>query len=151
VIVGIKLYKEPELKNPIMLCGWPGIGNIGINAIDSLRVVLKAQEFGEIEPWDFFNPRKVTIEKGLLKDLEFPSSKFYFQKIRSLPVVIGLSLALTAGLVAGGKHYINYIPSPEAQWLLSKIMATMIVLSSVSVYVLLLWLLWSYWKRGRIT
>jgi proteasome assembly chaperone (PAC2) family protein len=84
--VAIMLYKEPELKNPIMLCGWPGIGNIGINAIDSLRAVLKAQEFGEIEPWDFFNPRKVTIEKGLLKDLEFPSSKFYFQKIKSLPV-----------------------------------------------------------------
>lgn len=85
--MAIKLYKEPELENPIMLCGWPGIGNIGINAIDSLRVVLKAQEFGEIEPWDFFNPRKVTIEKGLLKDLEFPSSKFYFQKIRSLHLI----------------------------------------------------------------
>ena len=81
--MGIKLYKAPELKNPIMLCGWPGIGNIGINAIDSIRAALKAQEFGEIEPWDFFNPRKVTIEKGLLKDLEFPSSKFYFQRIRN--------------------------------------------------------------------
>jgi proteasome assembly chaperone (PAC2) family protein len=81
--VGIKFYKEPDLKNPIMFCGWPGIGNIGISAIESLREVLKAQEFGEIEPWDFFNPRKVTIEKGLLKDLEFPFSKFYYQRIRN--------------------------------------------------------------------
>jgi proteasome assembly chaperone (PAC2) family protein len=78
--VGIKFYKEPELNNPVMFCGWPGIGNIGINAIESLRVVLKAQEFAEIEPWDFFNPRKVTIKKGLLKDLVFPYSKFYSQR-----------------------------------------------------------------------
>ncbi|MHC4694015.1 MAG: PAC2 family protein [Planctomycetota bacterium] len=81
--MGIKIYKEPELKNPVMFCGWPGIGNIGINAIESLRAVLKAREFAEIEPWDFFNPRKVTIEKGLLKDLEFPGSKFYSQQTRN--------------------------------------------------------------------
>jgi len=85
--VGIIFYKEPELKNPIMFCGWPGIGNIGISAIESLRGVLKAQEFGEIEPWDFFNPRKVTIEKGLLKDLEFPGSKFYYQRIRNQDLI----------------------------------------------------------------
>jgi len=85
--VGIKLYKKPELKNPIMFCGWPGIGNIGITAIDSLRAVLRAQEFAEIEPWDFFDPRKVSIEEGLLKDLEFPSSKFYFKRIKERDLI----------------------------------------------------------------
>ncbi|MGB2808679.1 MAG: PAC2 family protein [Sedimentisphaerales bacterium] len=85
--MGIKFYKEPELKNPIMFCGWPGIGNIGISAIESLRGVLKAQEFGEIEPWDFFNPRKVSIEEGLLKDLEFPGSKFYSKRIRNQDLI----------------------------------------------------------------
>ncbi len=78
--MGVKLYKEPELKNSVMLCGWPGIGNIGIIAIDTLRAALKAEQFGQIEPWDFFNPRKVIIEKGLLKDLEFPTNKFYFRR-----------------------------------------------------------------------
>ena len=76
---------------------------------------------------------------------------FHPQKIRSLPVVVGLTLALTAGLAAGVKHYINYIPSPEAALLLSKIIATLIVLGGVGVYLLLLWLLWSFWKKGRIT
>ena len=76
---------------------------------------------------------------------------FHPQKIRSLPVVVGLTLVLTAGLVAGVKHYINYIPSPEAQWLLSKIIATLIVLGSVGIYLLVLWILWSFWKKGRIT
>lgn len=85
--MGIKFYKEPELKNSIMFCGWPGIGNIGISAIESLRAVLKAREFGEIEPWDFFNPRKVSIKKGLLNDLEFPYSKFYHQRIRNQDLI----------------------------------------------------------------
>jgi len=85
--MGIKLYKEPELKSAIMLCGWPGIGNIGIIAIDTLRGVLKAEQFGEIEPFDFFDPRKVIIEGGLLKDLEFPSSKFYFRRIKDKDLI----------------------------------------------------------------
>lgn len=80
--MGIRLYNEPEFENSIMFCGWPGIGNVGMSAIDTLRRVLRAEEFGEIEPFDFFYPRKVRIEKGLLKDLEFPSSKFYFQRIK---------------------------------------------------------------------
>ncbi|UCG91992.1 MAG: PAC2 family protein [candidate division WOR-3 bacterium] len=79
--MGTKIYKEPDLKNPVLLCGWPGIGNIGLTAIDSLKRALDAEELGEIEPWDFFYPHKVVIENGLLKDLEFPKSKFYFKKL----------------------------------------------------------------------
>jgi len=85
--MGVKLYKQPELKDSIMFCGWPGIGNIGISAIDTLRAVLRAEKFGEIEPWDFFDPRKVVIEKGLLKELEFPSNKFYFQRVKNQDLI----------------------------------------------------------------
>lgn len=85
--MGIRLYKEPKLKNSVMFCGWPGIGNIGLFAIDTLRRALKAQEFGEIEPWEFFDPSKVIIESGLLRDLEFPTNKFYFQRIKGRDLV----------------------------------------------------------------
>jgi len=85
--MGIRLYEEPELKNPVMIASWPGIGNIGIIAVNYLRQMVKAQEFGEIEPWDFFEPRRVLIEGGLLKELEFPSSKFFFQRTRNRDLV----------------------------------------------------------------
>ncbi len=78
--MGVRLYKEPGLENPIMVASWPGIGNIGIIAVDTLRNMLEAEELGEIEPWDFFYPKKVLIRNGELKDLEFPSSKFYFKR-----------------------------------------------------------------------
>jgi len=78
--MGVRLYKEPELENPVLVAGWPGIGNVGIIAVDTLRGGLRAEEFGEIEPWDFFYPKRILIRNGELKDLEFPSNKFYFKK-----------------------------------------------------------------------
>ena len=78
--MGIVIYREPELENPVMVASWPGIGNIGIIAVDTLKNMLGAEELGEIEPWDFFYPRKVLIRNGELKDVEFPSSKFYFKR-----------------------------------------------------------------------
>ena len=85
--MGTKLFKEPELEKPDMICGWPGIGNIGLLAVDTLRGVLRAEEFGEIEPWDFFYPKKVSIRDGLLKDLEFPANKFYYKRLEKRDLI----------------------------------------------------------------
>jgi len=84
----IKLYREPKLERSDLICGWPGIGRIGIMAVDYLRRAIAAEEFGEIEPWDFFEPRKVIIRDGLLKDLEFPSNKFYYQRLKNKDLII---------------------------------------------------------------
>jgi proteasome assembly chaperone (PAC2) family protein len=85
--MGLRLYQEPQLENPILVAGWPGIGNIGIIAVDTLRGILEAEEFGEIEPWDFFYPNRVLIRKGVLEYLEFPSSKFYFKSMEGKDII----------------------------------------------------------------
>jgi proteasome assembly chaperone (PAC2) family protein len=97
--LGIKIYQEPKLKRPDMIAAWPGIGNIGIIAVDALRSEIGAEEFAEIEPWDFFYPRKVVIRGGILEDLVFPNSKFYFKKLdgRDLIIFIGEEQANEAG------------------------------------------------------
>ncbi|MBM3172189.1 MAG: hypothetical protein FJ022_01435 [Chloroflexi bacterium] len=89
--MGIKLFKEPKLENPVMIAGWPGIGNIGLVAVDHLKTMVNAEEFGEIEPWEFFYPRKVFIRNGELLGLEFPINKFYFKQMgkRDLIFFIG--------------------------------------------------------------
>jgi len=89
--MGIKLFTEPELEKPDLLCGWPGIGNIGLLAVNTLKGQLEAQEFGEIEPWDFFYPTRVSIRNGLLRGLEFPTNKFYYKRLgkRDLIFFIG--------------------------------------------------------------
>ena len=85
--MGIRLHQEPQLENPILVASWPGIGNIGIIAVDTLRGLLEAEEFGEIEPRDFFYPKRVLIRKGILEHLEFPSSRFYFKKTQGRDVI----------------------------------------------------------------
>jgi proteasome assembly chaperone (PAC2) family protein len=79
--MGIKLYKELTLEKSDLIVGWPGIGNIGLIAIDTLREAIGAEEFGEIEPWDFFYPHRVSIKADVLENLEFPTNKFYFKRV----------------------------------------------------------------------
>ena len=81
--MGIEIYRQPRLVEPVLFCGWPGIGNIGIIAIDTLRQVVRASEFGRIEPWDFFQPHRVVIENGLLRDLQFPLNEFYYRRLKN--------------------------------------------------------------------
>jgi uncharacterized protein len=77
--LGIVLFKEPRLEGPDLIACWPGIGNIGIIAINTLRGQIEAEEMGEIEPWDFFYPKSVTINSGVLEELSFPFNKFYYK------------------------------------------------------------------------
>ena len=69
------------------------------------------------------------------------------QKLKQLPVVIGITVVFTAGLVAGVSHFVHFIPSPEAAPLLSKIIGILILLASLIAYLLLLWFMWSFWKK----
>ncbi|MEO0095700.1 MAG: PAC2 family protein [candidate division WOR-3 bacterium] len=85
--MGLKIYKEPNLKNPVLLCGWPGIGRIGLIAIDTLREQLNAEEFAEIEPYDFFYPSIVSIKDGILESLNFPRNKFYFKSTEKCDLI----------------------------------------------------------------
>ena len=86
--MGVKLYKEPKLENPDLIVGWPGIGNIGIIAVDTVREQIQAEEFGEIEAHDFFYPRRVIIKSDILENLEFPSSKFYYKRLGQKDLII---------------------------------------------------------------
>jgi proteasome assembly chaperone (PAC2) family protein len=88
--LGINITKEPALDKPVLVAAWPGIGNVGVLAADTLRGQLQAEEFAELEPWEYFYPKKVTIKNGLLQDLEFPASKFYFKKLAACDLIIFL-------------------------------------------------------------
>jgi len=73
----IRLYRQPKLKNPFMVAAWPGMGGVAIVAARYLKEKLGAQEFGSIEPEEFFDMSGILIEDSIVKDIEFPESKFY--------------------------------------------------------------------------
>jgi proteasome assembly chaperone (PAC2) family protein len=86
--LGVQIKKYPNLDKAILVACWPGMGNIGSIAGDYLVKQLGAEEFAEIESWDYFYPRKVSIKSGVLQYLEFPTNKFYFKKLEKRDVII---------------------------------------------------------------
>ncbi|MBN1376585.1 MAG: PAC2 family protein [Dehalococcoidia bacterium] len=78
--MGIRYIKQPDLADPVMVASWPGIGNVGLIAVNAMRRDLCAEQMAYIEPWDYFYPNKVTIREGMLQALSFPASEFYFHR-----------------------------------------------------------------------
>jgi hypothetical protein len=67
-------------------------------------------------------------------------------KIKSLPSVISLTVASTAGLTAVLAHYSRFITTPEAEPLLSKVIASLLTIATVSVYFIVVYLIWKLWR-----
>lgn len=80
----IKLYKEPELRNPYMVTAWPGMGNVALKAATYLREKLRAEEFGTIDPAGFFQSNIVYIRNNLIEPIKLPENKFYYKKNEAL-------------------------------------------------------------------
>ena len=70
------------------------------------------------------------------------------QKLKHLPVVIGITVVVTAGLFAGVSYFAHFIFSPEADPPLSKIIGAFVLLSSLTAYLLFIWFIWSF-RRNR--
>jgi purine-cytosine permease-like protein len=67
------------------------------------------------------------------------------EKIKSLPAAVILSVAGTAGATAVVAHYARFIASPEAEPILSKLIASLLTAATVSFYFLIIYLVW--WLR----
>ena len=67
------LEKE-NIKNPILLIGWPGIALVAKLAITSIQESLNAKEFMNIQYFDF--PAKAVVEKGTL---EIPNATVFYK------------------------------------------------------------------------
>jgi proteasome assembly chaperone (PAC2) family protein len=85
--MAVRLYKEVEMKRPIMLCGWSGIANVGLAAINTMRRFMRAEEFGRIEPQGYFDPTQVVIANGLIEDLRFPTTRFFSHRRQDRDIV----------------------------------------------------------------
>ncbi len=77
---GVKFSKRPRLKNPYLVCAWPGMGEVAFKAAMYLIGQLKAEEFAEIPPEDFFYSTGSIVQEGILNVPRFPYGKFYYWK-----------------------------------------------------------------------
>lgn len=75
----IKIYEKPDLENPVLIEGLPGIGLVANIAVAYLIKKLGAKIFCEIRS-SFFHDMAVTDKLGLLK---YPVNQLYYYKKRS--------------------------------------------------------------------
>lgn len=72
----IKQFSNPGLKNPILIEGLPGIGNVGKIAVDFIVDSLDAEKLLEINSYNF--PNSVFVNESNLVDL--PKIELFYKK-----------------------------------------------------------------------
>ncbi len=74
-----------------------------------------------------------------------------WEKLKSRPVRIGVTAAVTGGLVALTLHTIRFLPSPEASpYPVSKVLAILLLAALISVYPIILRFIWTTRKtKGK--
>lgn len=66
--------------SPVMLAAWPGLGNVGMIAVDYLRRKLDAEQFADMDMRPFFVPEAITVRNGKMIKPRPPESSFHYKK-----------------------------------------------------------------------
>jgi hypothetical protein len=97
----IRFYQKIELEKPVLLAGWPGMGNVALGGIDYIRRKLNAIPFAEVDTSEFSAPSMVIVKGGVAKLPRPPKSIFYynenpniifFESETQLPDIAGVNL-----------------------------------------------------------
>jgi len=65
------------------------------------------------------------------------------ERLKSLPSVISLTVAATAGALAVLAHFSRFITTPEAEPVLSKVISSLLTAATVNLYFIIIYFLWS--------
>lgn len=76
----LKIHKTVVFTDPVMIAGWPGMGNVAMGAIDYLQRKLHAAKFAEIKVEPLTVLDSVVIEEGVAKFPSPPQNIFYYVK-----------------------------------------------------------------------
>lgn len=71
---------------PLMFAAWPGMGDVGLIAIDTLRRQTGARVFAGIDMSDLFVPETIVVESGIARLPEAPNSIFHYREHPNLVV-----------------------------------------------------------------
>lgn len=85
----IKIYKKIDLKNPVMVAGWPGMGSVALGVVDYLRKALKCARFAEIKTDPLVTLDSVSVENGIASIPIAPKNSFYYTKNPDLIIFEG--------------------------------------------------------------
>lgn len=73
----IRILHRIELRRPILVAAWPGMGNVAFGAVMYLKETLGAEKFAEIESQDIFYRTGVQIREGVVDIPDLPKNEFF--------------------------------------------------------------------------
>jgi proteasome assembly chaperone (PAC2) family protein len=76
--MSVKLIGESGSRAPVLIAGWPGMGQVGLGACDYLRQQLKATLFARIDVSAYHQPDALTVEDGLGRMPDPPKQDLYY-------------------------------------------------------------------------
>ncbi len=94
----LKIHKDitREVNAPLLVAGWPGMGNVGLGAVNYLRRKLEAEPFAELDMSELFAPEAVVVNEGIAGSFsDLPTHHFYY--VREPELIISESAAQIAG------------------------------------------------------
>ncbi len=77
---GVRLIRKPVLRNPVLVCCWPGMGDVAYRAGTYLVERLGAKPFAELLAQDFFYLANSIVKSGVLSLPPPANGMFYCWK-----------------------------------------------------------------------
>lgn len=84
-----KIFKEPELTDPVMIAGWPGMGSVALGVVDYLRRKLVSEKLAEIVLDPMATVDSVIVENGVADMPPGPKNTLYYTKNPDLIILEG--------------------------------------------------------------
>ena len=76
--MAVKLHGDLAARAPVLIAGWPGMGQVGLGACDYLRQKLGATLFARIDVSAYYQPDALTVEDGLGRMPDPPKQDLYY-------------------------------------------------------------------------
>jgi len=80
---------KPDLIDPVMIVGWPGMGNVALGVVNYIRRSLTAEKFCEITWRTPHMHESVDVENGIARFPSPPRHSFFFTKSPDLIIIEG--------------------------------------------------------------
>jgi len=125
----INIYRKVELKEPVLIVGWPGMGQVALGAVNYLKDKFKAEALGDISPVGFFEAGGVIVQDGVAKAPALPESKFHFWTGPKSDVVI---LAGEAQPTHGAPEYARQVVEAARQLGAKRVISTAAAPASIN-------------------
>jgi uncharacterized protein len=99
-----KVSKGTALAAPVLIAGWPGMGQVGVGAADYLRRRLSAEPYAQIDVTSYVIPDAISVEAGIGRLPDAPKEDIYHVAEPRLFIFVGdTQLSGEAGLKLAGE------------------------------------------------